>query len=58
MPALTIEGYEDMNNLEIMTQLAKEQITARWEQLSSLPWDDMSDTYWDDAISRTGQTEL
>jgi hypothetical protein len=58
MPALTIEGYEDMNNLEIMTQLAKEQITARWEQLSSLSWDDMSDTYWDDAISRTGQTEL
>ena len=53
IPLVTIEGYEDMNNLEIMTQLAKEQITARWEQLSSLSWDDMSDTYWDDAISRT-----
>ena len=53
IPLVTIEGYEDMNNLEIMTQLAKEQITATWEQLSSLSWDDMSDTYWDDAISRT-----
>lgn len=58
IPLVTIEDYEDMNNLEIMTQLAKEQITARWEQLSSLSWGDMSDTYWDDAISRTGQTEL
>ena len=58
IPLVTIEGYEDMNNLEIMTQLAKEQITARWEQLSSLPWGNMSNTYWDDAISRTGQTEL
>jgi len=53
IPLVTIEGYEDMNNLEIMTQLAKEQITARWEQLSSLSWGDMSNTYWDDAISRT-----
>ena len=53
IPLVTIEGYEDMNNLEIMTQLAKEQITARWERLSSLSWGDMSNTYWDDAISRT-----
>lgn len=56
IPLETIKGYEDMNNLEIMTQLAKEQITARWEQLSSLPWGNMSNTYWDDAISQTGRT--
>ena len=55
-PLVTIAGYEDMNNLEIMTQLAKEQITARWGELSGLPWDAMSDTYWDDAISQTGLT--
>ena len=54
IPQVTIESYEDMNNLEIMTQLAKEMVTARWEQLSSLPWGDMSDTYWDDAIFKTG----
>ena len=54
---VTIRDYKDMNNLEIMTQLAKEQITARWEQLSSLPWGDMSNTYWDDAISRTSPFE-
>ena len=53
IPLVTIEGYEDMNNLEIMTQLAKEQITATWEQLSGLSWGDMLNTYWDDAISRT-----
>jgi hypothetical protein len=56
IPLETIKGYEDMNNLEIMTQLAKEQITARWEQLSSLPWGNMSNTYWDDAISQTSRT--
>jgi len=56
IPLETIKGYEDMNNLEIITQLAKEQVTARWEQLSSLPWGDMSNTYWDDAISLTGLT--
>lgn len=54
IPLTTIESYEDINNLEIMTQLAKEMVTARWEQLSSLTWGDMSDTYWDDAISKTG----
>lgn len=53
IPQVTIESYEDMNNLEIMTQLAKEMVTASWEQLSSLTWGDMSDTYWDDAISKT-----
>jgi len=53
---VTIRDYEGMNNLEIMTQLAKEQVTAKWEQLSSLSWGDMSNTYWDDAISQTGRT--
>lgn len=56
IPLETIRDYKDMNNLEIMTQLAKEQITARWEQLSGLLWGDMSITYWDDAISLTGLT--
>lgn len=54
IPLETIKGYEDMNNLEIMTRLAKEMVTARWEQLSSLTWGNMSDTYWDDAIFKTG----
>lgn len=53
IPRETIVGYEDMNNLEIMTQLAKEKVTASWEQLSIRTWGDMSDTYWDDAILLT-----
>ena len=53
IPYVTISGYEDMNYLEIMTQLAKEMVTARWGQLSSLTWGNMSDTYWDDVVSKT-----
>lgn len=53
IPSVIIEGYEDMNYLEIMTQLAKEKVTASWGQLSSRPWGDMSDTYWDDVIRLT-----
>ena len=50
---VTIRDYKDMNNLEILTQLAKEQITATWGLLSILTWGDLSNTYWDDTISAT-----